>query len=232
MVSRIINFFPLLNSVLPSIVALLNILVVTKMYGIVIAQNEKIICLLTAKQEVVETTQVLVENISTNTEVSIWSNIMAYAAPVGFVVVFVGLLYFYSISGSSGSSPDISPIINKQIEEKSTQIIETVGEKSSEIVSKIVEKANESAISNQSVNDNIQYLLSSMSKLSDKVEANESSISTVIGNQSSIRQSIDTLTVSQTEGLANYLNLAGQINQIKVGVEAVINILTIFVVPR
>jgi uncharacterized protein (UPF0333 family) len=157
---------------------------------------------------------------------------MAYAAPVGFVVVFVGLLYFYSISGSSGSSPDISPIINKQIEEKSTQIIETVGEKSSEIVSKIVEKANESAISNQSVNDNIQYLLSSMSKLSDKVEANESSISTVIGNQSSIRQSIDTLTVSQTEGLANYLNLAGQINQIKVGVEAVINILTIFVVPR
>jgi hypothetical protein len=41
------------------------------MYGIVIAQNEKIICLLTAKQEVVETTQVLVENISTNTEVSI-----------------------------------------------------------------------------------------------------------------------------------------------------------------
>jgi hypothetical protein len=41
------------------------------MYGIVIAQNEQIIGLLTAKQEVVETTQVLVENISTNTEVSI-----------------------------------------------------------------------------------------------------------------------------------------------------------------
>jgi hypothetical protein len=57
--------------VLPSTVALLNILVVTKMYGIVIAQNEQIIGLLTAKQEVVETTQVLVENISTNTEVSI-----------------------------------------------------------------------------------------------------------------------------------------------------------------
>jgi len=232
MASQIINFFSLLNKVLPSIVALLNILVVTKMYGIVIAQNEKIICLLTAKQEVVETTQALVENISTNTEVSIWSNIMAYAAPVGFVVVFVGLLYFYSISGSSGSSPDISPIINKQIEEKSTQIIETVGQKSGEIVSKIAEKANESAISNQSMNDSIQYLLSSMSKLSDKVEVNESSISTVISNQSSIRQSIDTLTGSQTEGFANYLNLAGQVNQIKVGVEAVINILTIFVVPR
>jgi hypothetical protein len=71
MASQIINFFSLLNKVLPSIVALLNILVVTKMYGIVIAQNEKIICLLTAKQEVVETTQALVENISTNTEVSI-----------------------------------------------------------------------------------------------------------------------------------------------------------------
>jgi hypothetical protein len=65
------NFFSLLNSVLPSVVALLNILVVTKMYSIVIAQNEQIIGLLTAKQEVVETTQVLVENISTNTEVSI-----------------------------------------------------------------------------------------------------------------------------------------------------------------
>jgi len=71
MVSRILNFFPLLNSVLPSIVALLNILVETKMYGIVIALNEKIICLLTAKKDVVETTQGLVENISTNTEVSI-----------------------------------------------------------------------------------------------------------------------------------------------------------------
>jgi hypothetical protein len=71
MASQIMNFFSLFNNVLPSIVALLNILVVTKMYGIVIAQNEKIIGLLTAKQEVVETTQVLVENISTNTEVSI-----------------------------------------------------------------------------------------------------------------------------------------------------------------
>jgi hypothetical protein len=71
MLQQFKNFFSLLNSVLPSIVALLNILVVTKMYGIVIAQNEQIIGLLTAKQEVVETTQVLVENISTNTEVSI-----------------------------------------------------------------------------------------------------------------------------------------------------------------
>jgi len=97
------NFFSLFNSVLPSVLAVVNILFISKMCNTIIAQNLIIIQSIAAlKQETaVKTVQVPADTIINSTEPHILNAIAPYAFYIGTIVVFGILLYFHFTSGSS-----------------------------------------------------------------------------------------------------------------------------------
>jgi len=211
-----------INKFIPSILAVLNILFMTRMYNTIITQNTQIIALLsTYQQEIIEKSiKIPVENIPSSpitAEYSFWNTIILYGTPIACITVFGIAIYLYYFSGGSGPtspSPDLSTVIIKKAEEKSNDILEIVSKKSTEIVSTAFENAN---ISGNSVNNvNLEPILSG---LYEQVRINNIAIATLSSNQAKIESifnhSIDLITSGQTEGLSHFMRLGKQHVSIK-----------------
>jgi hypothetical protein len=187
MLQQFKNFFSLFNSVLPSVLAVVNILFISKMCNTIITQNLIIIQSIAAlKQETaVKTVQVPADTIINSTEPHILNAIAPYAFYIGTIAVFGILLYFHFTSGSNGSAPTFPPIDTKKLEDA---IVSKVEEQSSQIVSTITEKVNESASYNRFVQASFDYILENVSRVSEKVEISNTNISDVKNTLVEIKQ--------------------------------------------
>jgi hypothetical protein len=187
MFQQLKNFFSLFNSVLPSVLAVVNILFISKMCNTIIAQNLIIIQSIAAlKQETaVKTVQMPSDTIINSTELNILNAIAPYAFYIGTITVFGILLYFHFTSGNSGSAPTFPPIDAKRLEDA---IVSKVEEKSSQIITTITEKVNESASYNRFVQASFDYILENVSRVSEKVEISNTNISDIKNTLVEIKQ--------------------------------------------
>lgn len=157
---------------------------------------------------------------------------MPYAIFFGSIAI-VGLsLYFYYYSGSDGPSPDftsigtkrIEEIITKKVDEKSAEIVESIGQKSTEVISVITEKTSNNA-SESFINGGFNYILASISQ---QMKGNNSEISKVISkvtddSNSATIDLIDSLTTdlgkkmdsNHVELSSMYSSLSAQIDELK-----------------
>jgi hypothetical protein len=187
MLQQFKNFFSLFNSLLPSILAVVNILFISKMCDTIIAQNLIIIQSIAALKEekAIKTAQMPTDIIVNTTEPNILNAIAPYAFYIGTLAVFGILLYFHFTSGSSGSAPTFPPIDTKKLEDA---IVSKVEEQSNQIVSTITEKVNESASYNRFVQASFDYILENVSRVSEKVEISNTNISDVKNTLVEIKQ--------------------------------------------
>lgn len=194
MIGKIKTFFSLFNGILPSILAIVNILFISKTCNTIIAQNSIIIDSIAALKA--ETTAKIIEiptgTVAIPSEPSILSVISPYIAVIGSIALFGVFIYVYYTSGGKGPTPDLPSISIKKTEEA---VIRKVEESSTQILSKIAEKANENEASDKFIQSSFDFLLENVTTVSQKVETNNTHISEVkasLNDMKNDRFSIDT----------------------------------------
>lgn len=233
-ISSSVKFISTFNLFIPSLLAVANIVFISKMYHTVTAQNVKIIeMLLSSRQESpTKIIPTLPDPAILSQEATIWNNIIPYAIFFGSIAI-VGLsLYFYYYSGSDGSSPDftsigtkrIEEIITKKVDEKSAEIVESIGQKSNEVISVVVEKT----ASHPSENFIIVGFKHILGTISEQMKGNSSEMIKVLSKKADDSNSatidlIDSLTTdlgkkidsNHLEVSTLYSSLSAQINELK-----------------
>ena len=228
------KFISSFNLFLPSILALANILFISNTCNTITTQNAKIIDLLLASKHEVSAKVIpaLPDPAILSQEATIWNNIMPYAIFFGSIAI-VGLsLYFYYYSGSDGPSPDftsigtkkIEEVITKKIEEKSSEIVESIGQKSAEVISVVVEKT----ANNPSENFIIVGFKHILATMSEQMKGNNNEMSKVISKKvddsnSATIDLIDSLTTDLGKKIDSnhldvstlYSSLSAQIDELK-----------------
>lgn len=188
------TFFSLLNAILPSILAVVNILFISKMCSTIIAQNLVIIDSIAAlkEQTAAKIIEIPTDTVVIPSEPSILSIISPYIAVIGSIAIFGVFIYVYYTSAGKGPTPDFPSIGIKNTEDA---IVRKVEESSTQILSKLTEKANESADSDRFIQSSFDFLLENVKTVSQKVETNNINISEVktsLNDMKNDRFSIDT----------------------------------------
>lgn len=204
------------------------------MCNTIIAQNLVIIDSIAASKEqtAAKIVAALPDPVILSQEPTIWTSIMPYAMFIGSTVIFGAILYFYYSSNSNGPSPNfpsigtnkIEEVITKKIEEKSSEIVESIGQKSTEVISVITEKTSNNA-SESFINGGFNYILASVSQ---QMKGNNSEISKVISkvtddSNSATIDLINSLTTdlgkkmdsNHVEVSSMYSSLSAQIDELK-----------------
>lgn len=234
MLVHIKTFFSVFNTILPSILAVVNILFISKMCNTIIAQNLVIIDSIAASKEqtVAKIIEIPTDTVVIPSEPSILSVISPYIVVIGSVVLFGVFIYVYYTSSGKGPSPDfpsigikrMEEIITKKVDEKSAEIVESIGQKSTEVISVITEKTSNNA-SESFINGGFNYILASISQ---QMKGNNSEISKVISkvtddSNSATIDLIDSLTTdlgkkmdsNHAELSSMYSSLSAQIDELK-----------------
>jgi hypothetical protein len=216
-IHRLTQIMSTVNLFIPSVLAIVNIAFVSTMYHTVVAQNSKIIELLSSSKEQIltEVPKMPVETIASAPEVSILTTALPYAIFVGSIVVCGVLFYFYYTSGGHGTPPELPPFNTKGLEDA---IVNKVDEKAREIVSVIVAKTNNNA-SESFISSGFNFLSSSISRqLVDNNAQLSKSLSTVVDNSNSTAMD---LVVERLD--SNHAELSAQVKQLTVLVVNFIN---------
>lgn len=173
------TFFSLLNIILPSILAVVNILFISRMCNTIIAQNLVIIDSIAASKE--QTAAKIIEiptgTVAIPSEPSFLSVISPYIAVIGSIAVFGVFIYFYYTSGGKGPTPDLPSISIKKTEDA---IVSKIEQSSTQILSKMTEKAHENEASDKFIQSSFDFLVENVTTVSQKVETNNTKISELI----------------------------------------------------
>lgn len=224
------KFISSFNVFLPSILALANILFISNTCNTITAQNAKIIDLLLASKHEVSAKVIpaLPDSVILNQETTIWNSILPCAVFIGSALIFGAVLYFYYSSNSSGPSPNFPSVGTKKIEEvineKSTEILESISQKSNEVISVVVEKT----ANHPSENFIIVGFKHILGTISEQMKGNSSEMVKVISkvtddSNSATIDLIDSLTTdlgkkidsNHLEVSTLYSSLSAQINELK-----------------
>jgi len=224
-IQRVTQIMSAVNLFIPSVLAIVNIAFVSTMYKTVVAQNSKIIDLLSSSKEQIITKipEVPSQTITSTSEISILNTALPYAFFIGSVVVCGVILYFHYTSGNNGTPPQLPPFNTKGLEDV---VINKIDEKAREVVSVIVARTSNNA-SESFITSGFNFLSSSISRqLADNNAQLSKSLSTVVDNSNSAAMDlvVEAVTANITEKIdSSHINLSTKIEQLTALVVNLIN---------